>query len=61
MDKKETRILFIQTIEIRLLDIPRALDELGYSVYKASLNISAQGYKKESCERVKTAICNQRQ
>ncbi len=56
MDRKQIRILYIETIEIRLLDIPRALDELGYDVYKASLNISAQGYEKKASQTVVTTI-----
>ena len=50
------RILYVETVEIGLLDIPRTLDELGYSVYKASLGIKAQEYDEDSRELVEKAI-----
>lgn len=58
MNRAQVKILYVETIEIRLLDIPRALDELGYDVYKASLNITAQGYNKKDCEKIMAAIDN---
>lgn len=50
------RIIYVETVEIGLLDIPRTLDELGYSVYKASLGINAQEYSKDSVEVLEIAI-----
>lgn len=50
------RILYVETVEIGLLDIPRTLDELGYSVYKASLAIQAQEYDEAAKERLLDAI-----
>lgn len=53
---KTIRILYVQTNEIGLLDIPRALDELGYDVYKAQLGIRAQGFHDEDCERLALSL-----
>lgn len=55
MRRENIKILYIET-EIQLLDIPRALDELGFNVYKTSLGRSAQGYEKEACKRMVDAI-----
>lgn len=51
-DRKQITVLYVQTIEISLLDIPRTLDELGYTVYKAALGVKAQGFDKEACNRI---------
>lgn len=56
MNRKQVRILYVETIEINIFDIPHALDEIGYNVYKASLNISAQEYSKKACQTVVTVI-----
>ena len=53
---KKPKILYVETNEIALLDIPRALDELGYDVYKARLGIRAQGYHEEDCNRLAIAL-----
>lgn len=50
------RILYVETVEIGLLDIPRTLDELGYSVFKASLAVRAQTYDDAAKERLLVAI-----
>lgn len=55
-ERKQITVLYVQTIEISLLDIPRALDELGYTVYKAALGVRAQGFEKEACERIISTI-----
>jgi len=52
----EYRILYVETNEITLLDIPRSLDELGYDVYKAVLGIKAQEYDDTSYRKIFTAI-----
>lgn len=52
MDNKKIRILYIETIEINMIDILFALDEIGYEVFRADTNISMQGYKKESCQTI---------
>ena len=59
MKRENINILYIET-EIQLLDIPRALDELGFNVYKTSLGRSAQGYEKEACKRMVDAIDHSR-
>lgn len=56
MKNSDMKILYIETNEIRLLDIPRALDELGYDVYKASFGIKAQEYEQKSCRKLIAAI-----
>lgn len=53
---KGLRILHVVTDYIKVLDIPRALDELGYSVYKAELGTRAMGYHKEDSDKIKNAI-----
>ncbi len=58
MKREQCKILYVQTNEIGLLDIPRALDELGYSVFKAALGVPGQGYNNEICELVRHAIEN---
>lgn len=55
-DRKQVKVLYVQTIEISLLDIPRTLDELGYTVYKAELGVRAQGFEKEACDRIISTI-----
>lgn len=56
MKNSDVKILYVETNEIRLLDIPRALDELGYDVYKASFGIKAQEYEQKSCRKIIAAI-----
>lgn len=55
-DRQKSRILYIETKEIKLLDIPRALDEVGFDVYKAAFDFSAQGYFEEAAQLVKNTI-----
>lgn len=55
-NRTKFRILYVETNEIRLLDIPRTLDELGYDVYKATLGIKAQEYDDTSYRKIMTAI-----
>lgn len=56
LKRSDIRILYVETNEIRLLDIPRSLDELGYDVYRASLGIKAQDYEQKSCRKIIAAI-----
>ena len=46
MNKKKT-VLYVSTKEISLLDIPRALDEMGYDVYRAALGTKMVGYHQQ--------------
>ncbi len=52
----EVRILYIQTNEISLLDIPRVLDEMGYAVYRAAFGISVQQYDDKVYRQIVTSI-----
>ena len=52
ISKNGTRILYIGMREIRNLDIPRTLDEIGYEVYRVDTDISAQEYEKNACQTV---------
>ena len=56
MKKTVARILYISTEEIKLLDIPRVLDEMGYDIYQASFGISAQGYDKDAFKKIIAVI-----
>lgn len=56
--RSECRILYVQTNEIGLLDIPRALDESGYDVYRAAMGITAQQFDADSAEKLLCAIQN---
>ena len=56
IERKKYRILYIETKEIKLQDIPRALDEVGFDVYRATFNFSAQGYSIEAMQLVKDSI-----
>ena len=56
IERKKYRILYIETKEIKLWDIPRALDEVGFDVYRAAFHFSAQGYYMEAMQLVKDAI-----
>lgn len=56
MNRRKIRILYIETKEIKLLDIPRALDELGFDVYRAAFRFSAQEYLEEAVSLVKNTI-----
>lgn len=55
-DIKNLRILYVETDEISLRDIPRCLDELGYDVYRAALEIKAQEYDEAAFRKLETAI-----
>ena len=54
--RAKIRILYVETIEIRLLDIPRALDEMEYDVYRSTLNLKAQKYEEEKKDELAAAI-----
>ncbi len=54
--QSDIRILYIQTNEISLLDIPRVLDEMGYDVYQADFGIKAQEYDVTACKKIVAAI-----
>lgn len=56
INRDKFRILYVETNEIRLLDIPRTLDELGCDIYKASLGIKAQEYEDASYRKILAAI-----
>ena len=49
-------VLYVATNEIQLLDLPKRLDEMGYLVYTASLNISVDGYNDSACKRLEEVI-----
>ena len=55
-NKSKTRILHVSTKEIGLVDIPRALDEMGYDVYHAQLGITALDFIKEDSDKISEAI-----
>lgn len=57
-NRRKIRILYVETIEIRLLDIPRALDKLEYDVYRSTLDIKAQSYEEEKKNELTAAIDN---
>lgn len=46
----------MSTKEIRLVDIPRALDEMGYDVYHAQLGVTALDFRKEDSDEICKAI-----
>lgn len=50
------RILYIQTNEISLLDIPRVLDTQGYEVYQGNFGLHAEEYEETGCRRIISAI-----
>lgn len=50
--KSIKKILHILTNEIAILDIPRVLDELGYDVYTANLDISSVGFCEEDSKKI---------
>ena len=50
------RILYIQTNEISLLDIPRVLDTQGYEVYQGNFGLHAEKYEAAGCRRIISAI-----
>ena len=56
MRDTDVRILYIPTNEIKLLDIPRVLDEMGYNIYHASFGISAQEYDKNAYKKIIAVI-----
>ncbi len=45
-------IIYFETVEIQLRDIPQVLRELGYSVQTVDLQIKAQGFNKETCDKI---------
>lgn len=55
-NRNNTRILYIESNEISILDIPRVLDEMGYDVYKAVLGIRAQEFDNRGCRKIAAAI-----
>lgn len=56
MENTEVKVLYIQTNEISLLDIPRVLDELKYEVYQVNFGINAQVYEEDACQKLVAAI-----
>ena len=50
INKTKISILYVETKEIKILDISRALDEIGYTVYRASLMLSMERYNKKECQ-----------
>lgn len=55
-NRRNIRILYIETKEIKLLDIPRALDEIGFDVYRAAFQFSAQEYSEEAATLVRQTV-----
>lgn len=49
-------ILYAETNEIKLLDIPRVLDEMGYDVFHANFEMNAQKFEEKVCRKVIAAI-----
>jgi len=49
-------ILYVETNEIKLLDIPRVLDEMGYQVFHANFELKAQEFEQKVCKKVIAAI-----
>ena len=56
MKKKGTKVLHVITEQIRVLDIPRVLDELGYRVYTADIGTRATGFHEEDSKKITYAI-----
>ena len=52
----EMKILYVATDDISLLDIPEALNALGYEVYQLNEVIHAQGFWRQECEKLQRAI-----
>lgn len=57
MLKKEFIILNIDTKEIKMTDLNRTLEELGYTVVKTYLDYNAEEYCTEAVQEVRIAIC----
>lgn len=49
-------IIYLETLEIQLQDIPRVLNELGYTIKNINLQISAQGFDQEACDKIKDVL-----
>lgn len=49
-------ILYFETMEIQLRDIPVVLAELGYSVYSVDFGIRAQNFEQEICDKIKDLL-----
>lgn len=45
-------IIYFETSQIQLMDIPRVLGHLGYTVQCVDLQIKAQGFSRETCDRI---------
>ena len=56
VNDNQVRILYVETNEIKLLDIPRVLDEMGYAVFQASFEMKAQEFEQRVCKKVMSAI-----
>lgn len=52
------RILFVETEEIQLQDIPHMMKRMGYEVDGMSLGCSAQRFREDACSRVREGIRN---
>lgn len=55
-EKNTIRILYIETNEIGMLDIPRALNECGYDIYHARFGIAACVYDEKIKRKIVAAI-----
>jgi len=49
-------IIYFETMEIQLRDIPFVLAELGYSVCSVNYGIKAQGFDRETCDKIKELL-----
>lgn len=49
-------ILYVETEEIKLLDIPRVLEEMNYQVFHANFEMKAQEFEEKVCRKVIAAI-----
>lgn len=49
-------ILYVETNEIKLLDIPRVLEEMDYQVFHANFKMKAQEFEQTVCRKVIAAI-----
>lgn len=50
-------IIFFETVEIRLQDIPKVLRELGYAVQSVDMQIRMQVFCRETCDRIVELLC----
>lgn len=55
-ERAKTRVLYIETQEINFLDIPRALDRLGYDIYRAGMGTQVQFFSISESRKIIEAI-----